>query len=291
MKPRGAPPMARKTTTKPAATGESGAPSAPRVEPPHICVDRVVPPEYSPERAQAERAVLELAGPSAGRGNALSMSASGVIPRLEAAIVNLKKWPNGTALRCKFLDGGPAQRKKVQAKAALWEQYANIRFKFVAAGDAEIRISFAADPGSWSAVGTDALIRSYFPKYQPTMNYGWLRADTDDEECERVVLHEFGHALGLIHEHQSPRASLRWDTAAVYRAFSGPPNFWSKDQIDFNVLQKYDPAGITASRFDDKSIMLYQFDGSLFLDRKPTPTNFQLSARDKKFIASMYPKA
>jgi len=38
------------------------------------------------------------------------------------------------------------------------------------------------------------------------------------------------------------------------------------------------------------SIMLYQFDGSLFKDGKGTPLNTQLSDQDKTMIAQMYPK-
>jgi len=43
-----------------------------------------------------------------------------------------------------------------------------------------------------------------FHHHEPTMNYGWLKDDTDDVEYRRVVIHEFGHALGAIHEHQNP---------------------------------------------------------------------------------------
>jgi len=44
------------------------------------------------------------------------------------------------------------------------------------------------------------------------------------------------------------------------------------------------------TRFDLKSIMLYQFDGALFKNGKGTPLNFELSDHDKQFIAQMYPK-
>jgi hypothetical protein len=122
------------------------------------------------------------------------------------------------------------------------------------------------------------------------MNFGWLHENTDEDEWERVVVHEFGHALGCIHEHQSPSEHLKWNKTAVYKAFSGPPNFWSKEEIDFNVLQKYSRKGMTYSIFDPESIMLYQFDGSLFTDHKGTPLNTHLSKLDKQMITRMYPK-
>jgi len=207
------------------------------------------------------------------------------------AVVNTKKWPTNTILKCKFLDGSPKMRKKVETVAHKWEQYENVKFKFVSAGAAEIRISFRADPGSWSAVGQDALNSSYFPLHQPTMNYGWLRDGTDGQEYSRVVLHEFGHALGCIHEHQSPSFDRVWNEKAVLANFQGPPNYWTPDQIRTNVLEKYSPDGITASQFDPKSIMLYAFDGRLFSDGKgPTNTNAELSPTDIKMIRQMYEK-
>lgn len=229
-----------------------------------ICYDRVVGDERQP-------------APDVTRNN-------------RAAIVEMKKWPTDhRTITCCFLDGDDTQRERVEAKAHLWEKHANVQFKFVTSNDADIRISFSADSGSWSAVGIDALVERYFPKYQPTMNFGWLKADTDDEEYERVVVHEFGHALGLIHEHQSPDGNLDWKRAEVYRAFSGPPNYWTKEEIDHNILARYSPEGIDNTRFDPDSIMLYMFPGSLFTDGKPTKKNTKLSKLDKEFISEEYP--
>jgi hypothetical protein len=206
------------------------------------------------------------------------------------AVVITKQWQQAT-VKCRFLDGSKTQKKKVESYAHQWEQYCSIKFKFVTSGPAEIRISFLADKGSWSAVGRDALNTSYFPLHQPTMNYGWLLDDTEDEEYSRVVLHEFGHALGCLHEHQSPKFNRAWNKQAVYRSFQGAPNFWSKPEIDHNVLGKYSPTGIAATVFDPNSIMLYDFDGGLFSDGLgPTNCNSTLSQSDIKMIGSMYPK-
>ena len=59
--------------------------------------------------------------------------------------------------------------------------------------------------GSWSYIGTDAL---HIPKESKTMNLGFIDRST--------VMHEFGHALGLIHEHQSPfKGGFGWNKEEV----------------------------------------------------------------------------
>ena len=273
-----------------------------------ICFDRVIPETVDPAKAIRQRVALSRYVSAVHARSGAPKTASfgehikkiGRLPDLNAndpvhtarmALINLKKWEDGHNLRCRFLDGDDTQQQKVVEKAKIWEQYARITIGFVDDADAEVRISFSADSGSWSAIGTDCLNADYFPAYQPTMNFGWLKDDTQDQEYERVVVHEFGHALGCIHEHQAPGEKLNWDTAAVYAAFSGPPNFWSKDDIDHNILEKYSPQGLSFTQFDPDSIMLYQFDASLFTDHKGTKLNTHLSDLDKKMIGDMYPPA
>jgi len=249
-----------------------------------ICFERIIPDELDPERP-VRRAMREFMVANAGK----SLNPDEVLQVARMALVNSKKWPNGATLKCRFLDGSSKMKKKVEAVTHEWEQYNSTKFKFIANGAAEIRISFHADAGSWSAVGRDALNHSYFPLHQPTMNYGWLRDDTPDKEYSRVVLHECGHALGCIHEHQQPKFDRVWDRQAVLKYFQGPPNYWSTADIEHNVLDKYSPKGMSATQYDPKSIMLYAFDGRLFSDGKgPTNTNTKLSATDIKMIRSMY---
>ena len=90
-----------------------------------------------------------------------------------------------------------------------WEDCANVKFSEVK-GDAggQVRITFrrtGKDDGHWSALGTDALDDSKFPSYKPTMELSGLPSVCSPRELEshrRDILHEFGHVLGLHHEHK-----------------------------------------------------------------------------------------
>src|SRR5258706_9892542 len=125
-----------------------------------------------------------------------------------AALVKGAKWTPGTTISASFLDGEESVKEKVKRVALGWTAsgMANLRIIFQDKNDSLIRISFKFS-GSWSTVGTEC--RNITDKAQPTMNYGWLTPDSTDDETRRVVLHEFGHALGLIHEHQSPAGGIK----------------------------------------------------------------------------------
>ena len=219
-----------------------------------ICFDRPLPSHHKLEAARLAMGENKFNEPPP-----IILPAGVSFHPLKMAILTGKRWENGRKIGVRFLDGSAKQRTLTQKYANVWSKYANVRLDFNAGAKAEIRVSFAADPGSWSAVGTDCLVRSAFPLSEATMNFGWLRDGTDSDEWRRVVTHEFGHALGAIHEHQNPSGGIKWNLSAVYRTFSGPPNNWTKAEIDFNIVQKYSMTQLNATKFDIKSIMLYSF--------------------------------
>jgi hypothetical protein len=123
---------------------------------------------------------------------------------------------------------------------------------------------------------------------QPTMNYGWLTPDSEDDEIRRVVLHEFGHALGLIHEHQNPAGGIQWDRDAVTRDLSGPPNNWPADVIDHNMFETYQANETNFTATDKDSIMMYPIPANWTLDGYTVGLNTELSATDRQFVHEQY---
>jgi hypothetical protein len=192
-----------------------------------------------------------------------------------------KTWMNGSTLRVRFIGGTAAEQNTAREQAGWWSQVANLKFDFNNAPNAEIRIKFDPNDGAWSYVGTDS--RS-IPVNEPTMNLGFLDGGT--------AAHEFGHAIGLAHEHQNPAGGIQWNEEVVIRELAGSPNFWDEVTTRHNVLRKYQADQINGTAFDLDSIMLYFFPASWTLNGIATKANEVLSRMDKEFIAGakMYPK-
>lgn len=156
----------------------------------------------------------------------------------------------------------------------------SLKFEFVDANqDADVRISFDRNNGAWSLLGTDVKNED---KDKPTMNLGWFDVST--------VIHEFGHVLGMIHEHQNPRGqSIDWNEKKVYE-WAESTQGWDKETTKRNIMDKYDINSINGSSFDPLSIMLYFFPPDLTNNNKGTYQNLRLSGLDMEFINKNYSK-
>ena len=193
-------------------------------------------------------------------------------------------WEKGTTICVRFLDGDRETRARVRQYAKMWEKYANIEFKFVSRMRAShIRIDFDLEKGHNSFIGTNNL---KVPRRKATMNLA-ISHRTPDYEVRRVVLHEFGHVLGCVHEHSSPAAQIPWNRQAVYDHYLTMYN-WKPDKVKLNVLDA--ATNVTQfSHFDCNSIMLYSIPAYLTNGRLAVEWNTELSDTDKSFIAMMYP--
>ena len=231
----------------------------PKTRRPKVCIDRILPRNLMTPHPVKRRAD----------------------GRLEAIAIKEKPWMNGSTLHVKFLGGTSVEHSKVQKQAGWWMEVANIRFVFDNAPMAEIRIAFDKDNGAWSYVGTDC---REIPVDEPTMNLGFLDGGT--------AAHEFGHAIGLAHEHQNPEGGIQWNEEVVIAECAKPPNNWPEDVTRHNILNKYSADQIMGTAFDPDSIMLYFFPSEWTLNGIGTKQNDVLSKMDKEFVAGahMYPK-
>jgi hypothetical protein len=208
----------------------------------------------------------------------------------KAAVLKNAQWPKNAEITVRFLEGNPALQERVKKVASEWvaPNMAHLTLTFKKSGDANIRIAFQQGDGSWSYLGT--VCRS-IPEPQPTMNYGWLTPDSSDDELRRVVLHEFGHALGLIHEHQNPKEPIRWNRDAVIRDLSRPPNSWDLATIENNMFKKYAKHEVLATPVDADSIMMYMIPAA-WTEKGyfSADLNSDLSERDRELIREAYPR-
>jgi hypothetical protein len=233
-----------------------------KTERPKICIDRVLKRDLH----RVQRTVRGADG------------------RIRAIAPIGKTWMNGTTLHVKFMGGTAKEQATAREQAGWWMEVANLSFVFDNAKDAQIRISFNPDDGAWSYVGTDCLDRQEIPLNTATMNLGFLDGGT--------AAHEFGHAIGLAHEHQNPAGGIQWNEQVVISELAKPPNSWDEEMVRHNVLEKYSVDQIKGTKFDPDSIMLYFFPASWTLNGIGTKENDVLSSMDKEFIAGaqMYPK-
>ena len=228
--------------------------------------------------------------------------------RPTAAFLISTLWTPGQKITVSFIDPDAPQWKKKWVEKVITENLQpvlNLKLVFGNLGSAaDIRITFSRE-GAYSRLGKNSTWRD--SRMPESMNFGWLDEPysgsftwknvtynfqpsrfRSNNEVGAVVLHEFGHAMGMIHEHQNPQGGINWNVAAVQKYFRGPPNYWSNNDIDQNVLSKYSASLLNASNFDPKSIMLYAFPASLTNDGVSTNYNTKLSQLDTQWLQKVY---
>lgn len=132
-----------------------------------------------------------------------------------------------------------------------WEDCANVIFREVDKNP-KIRITFTPghnDNWYWSDIGTVAETR---PSNDPTTKLAGLPDEyPPSEEHRGNVLHEFGHVLGLEHEHKSPNLTsfVELNEQEVIN------HYGDERRARRQVLDRVrDPTNYT--KFDKESIML-----------------------------------
>jgi hypothetical protein len=160
-----------------------------------------------------------------------------------------------------------------------FEPIINLKFNFSDDPKSEIRINFDPSDGSWSYIGKYCLNVDI---NEPTMNFGWFDIPT--------VIHEFGHALGMIHEHQNTinDKGIDWNVPLLYK-WAEETYHWPPEKVDSQIIYKYDNTLLNGSEFDPYSIMLYSYPKSVLNSGNGTRQNQRLSKYDTYYLNYNYP--
>jgi hypothetical protein len=223
---------------------------------------------------------------------------------VRGVVVKSITWRPGETVKVCFRAGTQKARARVVKYASEWMNYANVVLDF---GDKDnprscqgdnseaIKIDFVeqgAAAGYWSQIGTNSRKTSH------SMNLGEIGRDAlpfPETEARRLTMHEFGHALGMLHEHQSPTGGCgpEYDQEALlaYGALLG----WSPEKSLSNFIPYSASPELNASEVDRKSIMHYSLPVWIFKAREKSPCfvqpNYEISEGDRVFMSRVYPKA
>lgn len=193
-----------------------------------------------------------------------------------------KFWKPGRTLTIAFVNEPAAEhRQAVEKIARKWLRHAYLHFDFVDGKVGDIRIVTDITT-SHSHVGTDALL---VDPHDATMALG---VTPDDPMFARTVLHEFGHVLGLLHEHQHPDANIPWDKPKVYAHFAAKGI--DELTVDINLFDKTDKTMAKGNAYDPTSIMHYAVLPEQTLGDWEVGFNHKLSRKDRAFARRIYPR-
>lgn len=246
----------------------------------------------------------------------------------KTGVMRQYKWNDGAEIVVQFIwrDQPKAKEYANQYKriasmvievAKEWEKCTNVKFRFIpfeSKEDADIMLSFLSDKDCWEGyeklTGHWSMLGQESKTENPSMNLDYLSKQqrlenpaTSSDRKERTrrwmratILHEFGHALGFIHEHlrgdRDKYFELNIDTIIEKNKESqGWTEQQTRDQVNDLIKMDY----LKASPFDFDSIMIYPFPPDEVKQPPGSWGNFQvketfdLSPMDKQWARIVYP--
>lgn len=243
--------------------------AAQQAEPSPIHDPSPAPPPFAFERD------LSLDPDQTGTGNVFAPILSAANEEGGSAWIPVaKSWEPGSELRVCFYSNDDSLNAFVASHAVSWNAVgANIKLDFGSMSaprrcapsvGAAIRVSFNNQNANFSRYGVDSMVS---PPFWNTPSLHLDLTTVRGPRARGIILHEFGHALGLFHEHQKPvsdgcekefdwprvyQDSLKyqgWDGAMVNSQFRPILNFYGyamNEGIDLSSVMLY---AMTPSNF------------------------------------------
>lgn len=186
-----------------------------------------------------------------------------------AWVPRTKTWTPGSSLRVCFLGGTQGLNSFVANVAKAWNGIgANISLNFGPLGDprrcqpgvnADIRVTYNNQGQNWSRYGVDSVLtRRGWNDASLHLDFRYINSDYG----RGTILHEFGHALGMYHEHQKPvenGCENEFNWPVVYSNMYAR-NGWDRALTDSQIRPISDLGYIVYSDgIDRSSVMLYAF--------------------------------
>ena len=199
-----------------------------------------------------------------------------------------KLWSPGSTVSVGYILGGLRQDLslyQIENYAREWEKYANIKIQFISdASKASIVVGFHADGTFWSYLGSQ-ISEKPAGSIRQTMNFGWKDpAPISPAEVRSMVLHEFGHALGFIHESNPPPGGIHWNQDKWKSLLGSISN-----EAPITTIEEANHFVSNSSNFDPLSIMRYFYPATLTTDGSSVTINTDFSPTDKTMARLFYP--
>lgn len=192
---------------------------------------------------------------------------------MENLFLEATKWKEDTSFRIGWLDPGRGEDRS--AFRNIVDSAFNILKLDITWGvpleNSNIRVTFNTDQFK-SVIGSDA---SDIPKSEPTL---WIGNVTN----RGAVIHQFCHALGMIHEIDLPqdfnviRGVMRQYMKKVYN--------YSPTQINYGILPSFNRITTNNIEYDQDSVMNYAFANYSNNQNKTVPYKTKLSVADISFL-------